>query len=176
LATTIYRNGLRCYLHKMTQIFAHLSLSFLLVYLVTYCFLQAKKYGSLQVVSQYYQLQCPARGSSLTFHPLDHLHPLRFHRPGETVLHIAGSTIDLRSCDTSLEVAEVRYTDVLQYYAFIIVHSGVISYLLCIYMNTMSKLCPLLFRCAMRYLPRRNRLLYQHGLWHPFVDASGWSM
>jgi hypothetical protein len=108
LATTIYRNGLRCYLHKMTQIFAHLSLSFLLVYLVTYCFLQAKKYGSLQVVSQYYQLQCPARGSSLTFHPLDHLHPLRFHRPGETVLHIAGSTIDLRSCDTSLEVAEMR--------------------------------------------------------------------
>uniref|UniRef100_A0A0E0GDJ7 UDENN domain-containing protein n=1 Tax=Oryza nivara TaxID=4536 RepID=A0A0E0GDJ7_ORYNI len=69
---------------------------------------KAKKYGSLQVVSQYYQLQCPARGSSLTFHPLDHLHPLRFHRPGETVLHIAGSTIDLRSCDTSLEVAEMR--------------------------------------------------------------------
>uniref|UniRef100_A0A0E0K5W1 UDENN domain-containing protein n=1 Tax=Oryza punctata TaxID=4537 RepID=A0A0E0K5W1_ORYPU len=69
---------------------------------------KAKKYGSLQVVSQYYQLQCPARGSSLTFHPLDHLHPLRFHRPGETVLHIAGSTIDLRSSDTSLEVAEMR--------------------------------------------------------------------
>ncbi|KAL5212660.1 hypothetical protein ABZP36_023507 [Zizania latifolia] len=69
---------------------------------------KAKKYGSLQVVSLYYQLQCPARGSSLTFHPLEHLHPLRFHRPGETVLHIAGSTIDLRSCDTSLEVAEMR--------------------------------------------------------------------
>ncbi|KAG8072620.1 hypothetical protein GUJ93_ZPchr0006g43965 [Zizania palustris] len=69
---------------------------------------KAKKYGSLQVVSLYHQLQCPARGSSLTFYPLEHLHPLRFHRPGETVLHIAGSTIDLRSCDTSLEVAEMR--------------------------------------------------------------------
>ncbi|KAL6912021.1 hypothetical protein ACP4OV_000826 [Aristida adscensionis] len=69
---------------------------------------KAKKYGSLQVVCQYYQLQCPARGSSITFHPLEHLHPLSFHRPGETALHIAGSTIDLRSCDTSLEVAEMR--------------------------------------------------------------------
>ncbi|KAF8779982.1 hypothetical protein HU200_002256 [Digitaria exilis] len=69
---------------------------------------KAKKYGSLQVVCQYYQLRCPARGSSLTFHPLEHLHPLSFHRPGETVLHIAGSTIELRSRDTSLEVAEMR--------------------------------------------------------------------
>ncbi|XP_062220465.1 uncharacterized protein LOC133919915 isoform X2 [Phragmites australis] len=69
---------------------------------------KAKKYGSLQVVCQYYQLQCPARGSSLTFHPLEHLHPLSFHRPGETVLHIAGSTVELRSRDTSLEVAEMR--------------------------------------------------------------------
>ncbi|KAG2661949.1 hypothetical protein PVAP13_1KG112153 [Panicum virgatum] len=69
---------------------------------------KAKKYGSLQVVCQYYQLQWPARGSSLNFHPLEHLHPLSFHRPGETVLHIAGSTIELRSRDTSLEVAEMR--------------------------------------------------------------------
>ncbi|CAM0147375.1 unnamed protein product [Urochloa decumbens] len=69
---------------------------------------KAKKYGSLQVVCQYYQLQCPARGSSITFHPLEHLHPLSFHRPGETVLHIAGSTIELRSRDASLEVAEMH--------------------------------------------------------------------
>ncbi|CAM0943752.1 unnamed protein product [Alopecurus aequalis] len=69
---------------------------------------KAKKYGSLQVVCQYYQLQCPARGSSLNFHPLEHLHSLKFHRPGETALHLAGSTIDLRSRDTSLEVAEMR--------------------------------------------------------------------
>lgn len=69
---------------------------------------KAKKYGSLQVVCQYYQLQCPTRGSSLNFHPLEHLHSLKFHRPGETALHLAGSTIDLRSRDTSLEVAEMR--------------------------------------------------------------------
>jgi hypothetical protein len=69
---------------------------------------KAKKYGSLQVICQYYQLQCPARGSSLNFHPLEHLHSLKFHRPGETALHLAGSTIDLRSRDTSLEVAELR--------------------------------------------------------------------
>lgn len=44
----------------------------------------------------------------LSFQPLEHLNPLEFHRPGETVLHIAGSTIDLRSCSTSLEMAEVQ--------------------------------------------------------------------
>ena len=38
---------------------------------------------------------------------MEHLHPLEYHRPDETVLHIAGSTIDLRSCSTSLEFAEV---------------------------------------------------------------------
>ncbi|XP_018684619.2 uncharacterized protein LOC103990852 isoform X1 [Musa acuminata AAA Group] len=64
--------------------------------------------GSLQIICEYYELQCPARGSTLTFQPLEHLHPLEFHRPGETVLHIAGSTIDLRSNGTNLEMAEVR--------------------------------------------------------------------
>ncbi|KAA3490042.1 DENN domain-containing 4C [Gossypium australe] len=37
-----------------------------------------------------------------------HLHPLEYHRPDEKVLHIAGSTIDLRSCSTSLEFAEAH--------------------------------------------------------------------
>lgn len=43
----------------------------------------------------------------LRFHPLEHLHPLEFHRPDKTVLHSAGSTIDLRSCSSSLEFVEV---------------------------------------------------------------------
>lgn len=71
--------------------------------------LQASNNGSLQIICEYYQLHCPARGSTITFHPLEHLHPLEFHRPDETVLHIAGSIIDLRSCSTSLELAEVAY-------------------------------------------------------------------
>lgn len=71
--------------------------------------LQASNKGSLQIICEYYRLHCPARGSTTTFHPLEHLHPLEFHRPDETVLHIAGSTIDLRSCSTSLELAEVVY-------------------------------------------------------------------
>ncbi|XP_039024074.1 uncharacterized protein LOC120156878 isoform X1 [Hibiscus syriacus] len=73
---------------------------------------KANNHGSLQILCEYYQLQCPTRGSKLRFHPLEHLHPLEYHRPDEQVLHIAGSTIDLRSCNTSLEIAEA-YTALL---------------------------------------------------------------
>ncbi|KAJ9183750.1 hypothetical protein P3X46_007562 [Hevea brasiliensis] len=69
---------------------------------------KANKYGSLQIICEYYQLHCPSRGSTVRFHPLEHLHPLEYHKPDETVLHIAGSTIDLRSCSTSLEFAEAH--------------------------------------------------------------------
>ncbi|KAE7998472.1 hypothetical protein FH972_003016 [Carpinus fangiana] len=69
---------------------------------------KANSHGSLQIICEYYRLQFPARGSTLRFWPLEHLHPLEYHRPDETVLHIAGSTIDLRSCSTSLEFAEAH--------------------------------------------------------------------
>ena len=69
--------------------------------------LQANNHGSLQLLCEYYRLHCPARGSTLRFQPLEHLHPLEYRRPDEAVLHVNGSTIDLRSCITSLEFAEV---------------------------------------------------------------------
>ncbi|OAY27060.1 uncharacterized protein LOC110603584 [Manihot esculenta] len=69
---------------------------------------KANNYGSLQIVCKYYQLHCPSRGSTIRFQPLEHLNPLEYHRLDETVLHIAGSTIDLRSCNTSLEFAEAH--------------------------------------------------------------------
>ncbi|XP_065849446.1 uncharacterized protein [Euphorbia lathyris] len=69
---------------------------------------KANNHGSLQIICKYYQLHFPSRGSTLIFHPLEHLHPLEYHRPDETVLHIAGSTVDLRSCNTSLEFAEAH--------------------------------------------------------------------
>ncbi|KAK2974963.1 hypothetical protein RJ640_009122 [Escallonia rubra] len=69
---------------------------------------KANNHGSLQIICEYYQSRCPARGSTIRFHPLEHLHPLEFCRPDETVLHIAGSTIDLKSCSTSLEFAEAH--------------------------------------------------------------------
>ncbi|CAA6659330.1 unnamed protein product [Spirodela intermedia] len=65
-------------------------------------------HGALQIISAYYQLHCPVRGSTLRFHPLEHLHPLEYQRPGETVLQVAGATIDIRSCVTSLELAEAH--------------------------------------------------------------------
>ncbi|KAJ8437334.1 hypothetical protein Cgig2_015065 [Carnegiea gigantea] len=69
---------------------------------------QANNHGSLQIICEYYKLDCPPRGSTITFHPLEHLYPLEFHRPDdERLLHISGSPPDLRSCKTMLERAEV---------------------------------------------------------------------
>ncbi|KAL2997904.1 hypothetical protein AAZX31_09G066600 [Glycine max] len=61
-----------------------------------------------KIISEYYCLACPARDSALRFHPLEHLHPLEYHRPDETILHLAGSTVDLKSCSTGLEFAEAH--------------------------------------------------------------------
>ncbi|KAL2970984.1 hypothetical protein AAZX31_15G168700 [Glycine max] len=69
---------------------------------------KANNCGPLQIISEYYRLTCPARGSALRFHPLEHLHPLEYHRPDETILHLAGSTVDLKSCSTGLEFAEAH--------------------------------------------------------------------
>ncbi|XP_015082710.1 uncharacterized protein LOC107026315 [Solanum pennellii] len=69
---------------------------------------KANNRGSLQILCEYYQLKCPSRGSTIKFHPLDHLHPLEYYRPDEALLHVAGSTIDLKSCRTSLELAEAH--------------------------------------------------------------------
>lgn len=69
---------------------------------------KANKHGSLQIMCEYYDLHCPARGSTITFHPLEHLHPLEYHRPDEAVLRIAGSTIDLKSCSSSLAFVEAH--------------------------------------------------------------------
>ncbi|KAK7291804.1 hypothetical protein RIF29_07241 [Crotalaria pallida] len=62
----------------------------------------------LQIVSEYYHLNCPSRGSALTFHPLEHLHHLEYHRPADTVLSLAGSMVDLKSCCTGLELADAH--------------------------------------------------------------------
>ncbi|KAE9609919.1 putative DENN domain-containing protein [Lupinus albus] len=65
-------------------------------------------HGQLQIISEYYHLNCPARGSTLTFHPLDHLHPLEYHRLAETVLCLGGSTVDLKPFSTGLEIANTH--------------------------------------------------------------------
>ncbi|GKV24758.1 hypothetical protein SLEP1_g34329 [Rubroshorea leprosula] len=69
---------------------------------------KANNHGSLQILCEYYHLRCPSRGSTLKFHPLEHLHPLEYHRPDVSALHIAGSTIDLKYCSTSLEIVEAH--------------------------------------------------------------------
>ncbi|PHU04599.1 hypothetical protein BC332_25421 [Capsicum chinense] len=69
---------------------------------------KANNHGSLQILCEYYQLKCPVRGSTTKFHPMDHLHPLEYYRPDEAFLYITGSTIDLKSCRSSLELAEAH--------------------------------------------------------------------
>uniref|UniRef100_A0A803M8G6 cDENN domain-containing protein n=1 Tax=Chenopodium quinoa TaxID=63459 RepID=A0A803M8G6_CHEQI len=68
---------------------------------------KANNHGSLQIICEYYKVDFPPRGTSITFHPLDYLHPLEFHRPSERALDVCGSPLDLRSCRTSLERIEV---------------------------------------------------------------------
>ncbi|KAI7724516.1 hypothetical protein M8C21_028997, partial [Ambrosia artemisiifolia] len=65
---------------------------------------KANSHGSLQIICEYYRLHIPERDSTIRFHPLEHLHPLEFHRPEETVLHIPGS--DLVSHNTGFDIAE----------------------------------------------------------------------
>ncbi|KAL5698349.1 hypothetical protein ACHQM5_029399 [Ranunculus cassubicifolius] len=67
---------------------------------------KANNHGTLQIICEYYRLHCPARGTTLTFSPLDHMNPLEFHRPGDTVLNVAGLSIDLKSCSSRLEFIE----------------------------------------------------------------------
>ncbi|KAL8254541.1 hypothetical protein R6Q59_032762 [Mikania micrantha] len=67
---------------------------------------KANSHGSLQIICEYYRLHIPDRGSTIKFYPLEHLHPLEFHRPKETVLHIAGS--DLMPHSTNFKIAEAH--------------------------------------------------------------------
>ncbi|GAV73319.1 hypothetical protein CFOL_v3_16805, partial [Cephalotus follicularis] len=67
---------------------------------------KANNNASLQILCEYYRLCCPARGSTLRFHPLEHLHHLDYHRPDESILHVAGSAVSLRSCSTTLGFVE----------------------------------------------------------------------
>lgn len=69
---------------------------------------KANNCGPLQIISEYYRFRCPTRGSTLIFHPLEHLHPLEYHRLDESDLYLSGSTIDLKSCSTGLELAEAQ--------------------------------------------------------------------
>ncbi|KAK7265431.1 hypothetical protein RJT34_33051 [Clitoria ternatea] len=69
-------------------------------------------HGQLQIISQYYRLKCPSRGSSLTFHPLEHLHPLEYHRSAETVLHLSDLAVDLKTSSTGLELS-AAHSDLL---------------------------------------------------------------
>ncbi|PNY03816.1 DENN (AEX-3) domain protein [Trifolium pratense] len=67
-------------------------------------------HGPLQIICKYYQLSCPSWGSALTFHPLEHLHPLEYHRPAATILCRTGSTIDLKHFSTGLDLADAHNT------------------------------------------------------------------
>ncbi|MED6192988.1 hypothetical protein PIB30_014974 [Stylosanthes scabra] len=65
-------------------------------------------HGPLQIISEYYRLPCPARGLAVRFHPLEHLHPLEYHRLAEAALCLVGPTDDPKSCNTDLKLVDAH--------------------------------------------------------------------
>ncbi|PNX96143.1 hypothetical protein L195_g019345 [Trifolium pratense] len=47
-------------------------------------------------------------GSTLIFHPPEHLHPLEYHRVDDNALYLSGSAVDLKSGNTNLELVEAQ--------------------------------------------------------------------
>ena len=90
-------------------------------------------------------VDCPPRGSSITFHPLEHLHPLEFHRPSERALYVSGSPLDLRSCRTSLERVEVLSTKISCSNSWFYKHNFKILWMLYIARNIASRIMYLRF-------------------------------
>lgn len=119
---------------------------------------QANNCGPLQIISEYYRLTCPARGSALRFHPLEHLHPLEYHRPDETILHLAGSTVDLKSCSTGLEFAEVCYIN----YDWIRLLFLPLRFRICVFWIVSCLFVPV--RHIILFWLRRRQLHYLYGL------------
>ncbi|RYQ78848.1 hypothetical protein Ahy_Scaffold9g108597 isoform A [Arachis hypogaea] len=65
-------------------------------------------HGPLQIISEYYRLPCPARGLAVRFHPLEHLHPLEYHRLAEEALCLVGPTDGLKSCSPDLKLVDAH--------------------------------------------------------------------
>ncbi|KAJ6810083.1 uncharacterized protein M6B38_157680 [Iris pallida] len=63
----------------------------------------------LQIVCGYHSLPLPPRGSEVIFHPLEHLQPIKYCRPGVSLLDLGTSGID---CCTSTAVNEVKHVKV----------------------------------------------------------------
>lgn len=63
----------------------------------------------LQIICGYHSLPLAPRGTDIAFQPLEHLPPLNYHRPAELALKLMGGRIcQVRSCKTSLEIAETN--------------------------------------------------------------------
>lgn len=62
---------------------------------------------ALQIICRYHSLPVPSRGSEIIFHPLDHLQPFRYNRPGVSSLGLSGTYSDVELSYPS-EVDEVR--------------------------------------------------------------------
>jgi hypothetical protein len=148
--------------------------------------LQANNHGSLQLLCEYYHLHFPSGGSTLRFQPLEHLHPLEYHRPDGAVLHINGSTTDLRSCSASLELGEVdtiieRWLCEMRQCLLSIVTSHVVefsnfNYQLYLFLDYFMWLLFILIRHTMHSWQRRKQLHYQPGPLHVYADPCDLSM
>ncbi|KAL2609523.1 hypothetical protein R1flu_028096 [Riccia fluitans] len=70
---------------------------------------EANNNDSLRLICAYHRTPVPKRGETAVFHPLEHLQPMYFTRPGEIPASVMGArVIDRHACRTSLEVAEAQ--------------------------------------------------------------------
>jgi hypothetical protein len=114
------------------------------------------------------------------------LHPLEYHRPDGAVLHINGSTTDLRSCSASLELAEVDtiiewWLCEMRQCLLSIVTSHVVefsnfNYQLYLFLDYFMWLLFILIRHTMHSWQRRKQLHYQPGPLHVYADPCDLSM
>lgn len=57
--------------------------------------LQANNNEPLQIVCGYHALPLPSRGGEIIFHPLDHLQPIKYCRPGMSSLGLDAAFADV---------------------------------------------------------------------------------
>lgn len=70
-------------------------------------YLQENRNDSLRVVVAYHRLPLPLRGDTIQFQPLEHLSPIEFTRRGGISRSLPDAAVDLKTCRSNLELAEV---------------------------------------------------------------------
>ncbi|XP_039132612.1 uncharacterized protein LOC120269339 isoform X1 [Dioscorea cayenensis subsp. rotundata] len=69
---------------------------------------KAHENESLQTLCAYHALPIPSRGEEIIFHPLEHLQPIKYSRPGLVKLGVEGASCDQPSCPAEANFVNAR--------------------------------------------------------------------